>query len=268
MAADFERQHQFTPEKEKPVFHGMLSFPPGEDPGNGRMVEIARKYLQEIGMTRTQFAIVKHLDKDHLHMHIVANRVDNEGKIIGKGLIIERGIKAAQKLTREYKLTPELTKNLQRTHLEALHEPDAYRYRLYQAIKETMPGCRNLTDLEKGLLEQGISTRYRQDRETGARQGISFWIEKYCFQGSKVDPAYSLRNLVKTLELQQHPEQKQEWSNAWQHGGEEALMELLKPGREKDRMAQDLENSPEQEQRHSLRLGLLGTSKLFIHFKF
>src|SRR5882762_2750810 len=47
MAEDFARQHRFTPEKEKPVFHGMLSFPAGENPGDSRMIEIARKYLEE-----------------------------------------------------------------------------------------------------------------------------------------------------------------------------------------------------------------------------
>src|SRR5258708_36272092 len=60
MAADFERQHQFTAEKEKPVFHGILTFPPGEDAGNGGLVEIARTYLQEIGMIRTRCSIGKH----------------------------------------------------------------------------------------------------------------------------------------------------------------------------------------------------------------
>ncbi len=90
MAEDFALQHRFMPEKEKPVFHGMLSFPPGEDPGDELMVRIAREYLQEIGMKRTQFAIVKHTDKAHLHLHIIANRVSDEGKPIGMGLIIER----------------------------------------------------------------------------------------------------------------------------------------------------------------------------------
>lgn len=227
MAVDFERQHSFTPEKEKPVFHGMLSFPAGENPGDARMVEIARQYLQEIGMTRTQFAIVKHTDKEHLHMHIVANRVDYEGQIIGKGLIVERGIKAAQKLTREYKLIPHHTKRLEQTHQEALHEPDAYRYRLYQSIKELLPACKNLVDLEKGLLEQGISMRYRQDRQSGARQGISFRIEQYCFQGSKVDPAYSLKNLERTLELQQRPEQKQDLTQSLKQRPEQDLTQRV-----------------------------------------
>jgi hypothetical protein len=207
MAEDFELQHRFNPVKEKPVFHGMLSFLPGEDPGNALMVEIAQLYLQKIKMSNTQYAIVKHIDKGHLHMHILANRVNNNGEIIGKGLIIERGIKAARELTLEYRLRQEQGKNLDLTHRAALHEPDAKRYRLYEAIYHVLPGCRQIEDLEKGLLLRGITTRYRQDPVTGQRQGISFRIEKMAFGGKQVDPAYSLQNLERTI-LQQKQEEE------------------------------------------------------------
>src|SRR6202000_945609 len=145
---------------------------PGEDPGDEKMVEIARKYLKEIRMSPTQYIMVKHTDRAHLHLHIVANRVSNTGKIVGEGLVIERGIKAARKLTQEYQLRPEMGKRLEMTKFAALHEPDAKRYRLYQAIKEALPVCERLEDLEKKLLEMGISTRYKMDRATGERQGI------------------------------------------------------------------------------------------------
>ena len=43
------------------------------------MVEIARKYLKEIGMMDTQYAVVKHLDTDKRHLHLIANRIDFNG---------------------------------------------------------------------------------------------------------------------------------------------------------------------------------------------
>lgn len=209
MAQDFELQHAWAREKDKPVYHNVLSFPHGEDPGDEKMVEITHKFLQKVGLEYTQCAIVKHLDKAHVHLHIIANRVDNAMEITGKGLIIERGIKAARKLTEEYHLRKDYGKNLGQTNLEALHEPDEKRYRLYQAIREALPACRDMDDLEMRLLEKGISTRYKVDRESGERQGISFRIENYCFQGGRVDRAYTLRGLEKTLELQQELAKRQ-----------------------------------------------------------
>jgi hypothetical protein len=146
------------------------------------MRQVAKEYLHEIEMRNTQYVVVKHADKEHLHMHIVANRIDNDGQIIGKGFIVERGIKAAERLTEKHHLQQEKGKNLDLTNMEALHEPDAKRYKLYQAIRRHLPGCR-LEDLEKRLLAEGITVRYRQDPVSGQRQGISFGIENYKFAG-------------------------------------------------------------------------------------
>jgi hypothetical protein len=210
MAADFEWQHRLMPEKEKPVFHSVLSFPPGEQVTHERLVEIGQKYLQRIGVVNTQYAFVKHTDKPHLHMHIIANKVDNDGYPTGKGLIIERGIKAAQELTREYQLRQEKGKSLEQTHRQALHQPDDIRYRIYEAIKQQLPSCQNLEDLEKALLKQGISVRYREDAKTDQRQGISFRLEQRSFKGSLVDKNYSLKGLEETLALQQRLRQEQQ----------------------------------------------------------
>ena len=199
MEKDFDLQHQFTPEKEKPVFHGVLSFPQGGDPGDEKIVEIARKYLQEIGMVHTQYAMVKHIDKAHLHLHILANKVDNDGKIIKEGLIIRRSIKTAEKLTREYKLQPETGKNLSKMNWEALPEHEAKFYRLYEIIKERLPGCRRIEDLEKRLSERGIETRYRIDARSHERVGISFRFENISFKGSQFGEDYFLKGLERTL---------------------------------------------------------------------
>jgi hypothetical protein len=203
MEKDFELQHQFTPEKDKPVFHGVLSFPHGEDPGDEKTVEIGKRYLEEIGMGNTQYAMIKHTDRAHLHVHILANRVNNDGKIIGQGMIIRRGIKAAQKLTREYALRQETGKNLSMINFEALPEVEAKLYRLYQAIQEKLPECQQFEDLEKRLLEKGITLRYRHDPKTHERVGISFRIENHSFKGSTVDASCSYRALERTLHLNQ-----------------------------------------------------------------
>ena len=202
MAEDFETQHLFEPEKEKPVFHGVLSFPHGEDPGDAKMIEIARKYLEEIEMPNTQYAMIKHTDKEHLHLHVLANRVNNEGVIIGQGLIIERGIKAARKLTQEYGLRPDTGKNLAATNLGRLSEADAKRYRLYKLIQDQLPGCRRVEDLEMRLMEKGVTTRYKVDEVSGKRVGISFRIGNRSFKGSYVDRACSLKKLEMNIAQQ------------------------------------------------------------------
>jgi len=52
MSADFEMQHALRPSLSKVVFHGILSFYPGEKIENEKMVELAREYLQKLSITK------------------------------------------------------------------------------------------------------------------------------------------------------------------------------------------------------------------------
>jgi hypothetical protein len=208
MAEDFLNQQQMRPTKEKACFHSILSFHPREKPSDEIMMEIARKYLDQLGIVNTQFAVSKHTDKAHLHLHIVANMVDNNGKAISDSWVGLRGKKIAQQLTQEYNLIPAIKKNLDLTNLEAMSQSEAEKYKIYQAIAKNLPHCRTMDDLEKRLLAQGIETQYKYKGQTQEKQGISFKIGNVCFKGSQVDRKYSLGGLQKALGQEQRQEQE------------------------------------------------------------
>jgi len=203
MAMDFEAQHQRMATKEKPVFHAVLSFRPGEVLDDKMLVELGEKYIEKMGLSDTQYAFVKHTNKRHLHVHVVANRVDNHGGPTAKGLVVERSMKVAGELTKEYGLQADEGKRLEMINKDAVHEPDLKRYRIYEAIREVLPRCRGMSDLEGALREKGVETRYRIDERTGERQGVSFRLENRSFKGSLVDKEYSLGRLEWRLVQQQ-----------------------------------------------------------------
>lgn len=59
----------------KPVFHAMLSLRPGEFLTTSQWRTAVQKYMADLGFDETnQFVAVMHQDKDHQHVHIVANR--------------------------------------------------------------------------------------------------------------------------------------------------------------------------------------------------
>lgn len=208
MADDFATQAGLRPSKKQACFHAVLSFYPGEKPSDELMAEIGRKYLERIGITNTQFAIAKHTDRAHLHLHIVANMVDNNGQSIKDGWIGLNGKKIAQQLTREYGLVIAEKKSLAQTNLEALSQSEANRYQVYRAILECLPLCRSMDDLAERLKEKGIETIYKYKGQTDERQGVSFRYGEDCFKGSKVDRKFSLHNLEKIMAVQQQVAQK------------------------------------------------------------
>jgi Relaxase/Mobilisation nuclease domain len=210
MARDFEMIHGLRAERSKPVFHGVLDFHRNEPLDDARMVEIARKYLVEIGMTDTQYAIVKHLDTSHRHLHLVANRIDFSGHPIDNFPEVLRSKDAVEKLVREYDLVPQRSKNLRETNFDALDASETRKYAIYRSIKECLPDCKDIEGLEQRLLRLGIDTRYRTDPQTGQKTGISFRYQNEAFKGSDIDRACSLQQLQHKLELRQ---QLTQWEN-------------------------------------------------------
>ncbi|MDE3181777.1 MAG: relaxase/mobilization nuclease domain-containing protein [Bacteroidota bacterium] len=203
MAKDFELQQSMRPSLTKAVFHGIISFYPGEKVEDKMMAKIAREYLAEMKITDTQFAIVKHIDKNHSHLHILANLVNNNGEAIKDNWIGLRGKKIAQKLTKKYGLKEAISKNLALTNLESLNEKEANRYIIYQAILEKLPLSRSIDELKEKLAKENIETLYKYKGQTNELQGISFKIGEFKYKGSEIDRKFSLNNLQKILLQQQ-----------------------------------------------------------------
>lgn len=202
MAHDFEMQKRELPNKHKAVFHGILSFYPGESLTDVEMVKIAKEYLDKIGITDTQYVITKHIDTSHLHLHIVANLVSNKGKAISDSWIGYRGKKVAQELTLKYQLVPAQKKELALTNLQALNTEEATRYEIYTGIQQLLPECNSMEQLSDKLLKLGIEMQYKYKSGTQEVQGVSFKKGTYCFKGSGVDRKYSISGLQKLVQEQ------------------------------------------------------------------
>lgn len=60
----------------KPAFHAMLSLRPGESLTTSQWRTAVQTYMTDLGFDETnQYVAVMHQDKDHQHVHIVANRI-------------------------------------------------------------------------------------------------------------------------------------------------------------------------------------------------
>lgn len=210
MAQDFESIRKLKPNKKKAVFHGILSLYPGEKLSNEKMVEIGRRYLEDLNITNTQFVIAKHFDKKHSHMHVIANLVNLNGESISENWIGLRGKKVAQKLTQEYGLIPATRKDLKNTNLEKLSNEDLTRYQIFSLIDGLLPKCNTLEELAEKLKLEQIQTRYKLKKGSSEVQGISFEKNSLAFKASEVDRRFSYGNLQKYFEKKQKEKIQQE----------------------------------------------------------
>ena len=146
-----------------------------------------------MGITDTQYLLVRHLDQPHPHCHLVYNRVGDHGQTISDRNIKLRNAKVCRELTERFGL--HLAPGKEAVRRERLREPDRTRYEIYDAIKECLPKCRNWNELEGRLKEQGINVRYKYCGSTSQKQGVLFSKNGLEFSGSKVDRAFSFSKL-------------------------------------------------------------------------
>lgn len=195
MVRDFKDQTLLNPRIKNAVGHISLSFSPKDadrltDPV---MAQIAREYMERMGIRNTQFLIVRHTDQAHPHCHIVYNRVGNNGQTISDKNIKIRNSKVCKELTAKYGLY--YPRGKEQVRRERLREPDKTKYAIYDAIRGCLPRCKSWSDLEKRLQERGITTTFKYCGNTDRRQGVLFGMSGYTFSGSKIDRAFSFSKL-------------------------------------------------------------------------
>ena len=195
MVQDFKDQTLLNPRLKNNVGHISLSFSSKDAPRmtDALMTQIAKEYMQKMGITDTQYLLVRHLDQPHPHCHLVYNRVGNNGQTISDKNIKIRNAKVCRELTEKYGLY--LASGKDDVRRERLREPDKTKYEIYDAIKGSLPKCKNWNELEGKLKEQGISVRYKYCGSTDRKQGVLFSKNGFEFSGSKIDRAFNFTKL-------------------------------------------------------------------------
>ena len=190
-------QTGMTPDLKKPVGHIALSYSTVDAPKltDGKMVQLAQEYMREMKITNTQYIIVRHQDREHPHVHIVFNRIDNNGKTISDRNDMYRNEQVCKKLKAKHGLYFAGGKEQVKQH--RLKEPDKSKYEIYTAVKNEIGKSRNWQQLQERLAEKGITVRFKRKGQTDEIQGISFSKGEYTFKGSEIDRSFSFSKLDK-----------------------------------------------------------------------
>lgn len=228
MIRSFAMQRSGRKEIKQPVGHIPISFAP-EDKArmtNDFMVQLAKEYMQEMGIKNTQYIIIRHHNTDNEHLHIVYNRIDNNLKLISVNNDYKRNMKICKKLKDKYNLT--YGKGKDRVKRKKLDNPDKVKYYIYDTIKAILPECKNPADLRFGLKKFRIDLEYKFKRGTNQIEGVSFRYNNIAFKGSQIDRKFSFGNLKK--EFQKNIELLQ------QQASREPLLEMQQPAERKPKV--------------------------------
>lgn len=106
LASEFGISIQLNPHVKRTVYHASLSLLPGQRLNDEQWNALAASYLERMGFTDNQYIVVRHSDRLHDHIHIVASRVRLDGSCVHDGWDYRRSEEIIRQLERDYNLTP------------------------------------------------------------------------------------------------------------------------------------------------------------------
>ncbi|MEJ7692288.1 relaxase/mobilization nuclease domain-containing protein [Daejeonella sp.] len=203
---DFNMQRKMNSELGQAVGHIVLSWS-AKDKDKltpAIMTEHAQEYLYKMKITDTQCLVVQHHDREHPHIHIVYNRVNNDAKTISDQYQRKRNVEVCKQLTLKHGYY--MAKGKAHVNRQQLTGADKTKYELYDIIKGTVMQSKNWKEFESLLKQQGIGLQYKYRSGTTEIQGISFCKGDSKFKGSEIDRNLSYSKLNLQIELNHHQE--------------------------------------------------------------
>ncbi len=216
IAMSFNAQSLMNGNVAKPVGHIALSFSKEDEPRltNCVMGGIALEYMERMGIKDTQFFIARHFDKEHPHVHIAFNRIDNNGNTISDKHERLRSTRICKELTLKYGL--HMANGKEKVKRNRLKEPDKTKYELYDILKAEVSRCGNWDVLVANLKRQGVEVHFSHRGQTNEIQGVVFTKNGYHFNGSKVDRRFSYSKIDAALQSNRCRERKGMMTNEYE----------------------------------------------------
>lgn len=192
----------------KPIAHISLDFSAQdrEKLTNAKMIEIADEYMKKMGYGNTQVLIVRHTDRDHPHIHLIMNRIDFNGKRISDQNERFRSTALCKEITLKHGLY--VSSGKENVKREQLREPDATKYRIYDALVKHVPQSKSWQELRSRLRAERIELGFKTKGSTDQIEGVRFTMNNLSFNGSKVDRQFSYSKIDYALRQNNRAEQQ------------------------------------------------------------
>ncbi|MEG4814499.1 relaxase/mobilization nuclease domain-containing protein [Microcoleus sp. K5-D4] len=209
LAAEFAIARQLRPNLKVAVFHATLSVASTEkledsEENDQRWLAIAANYMKAMEFDNNQYAVVKHSDTEHDHIHIVASRICLDGGVVDDSWDYYKSQETIRQLERNYSLetvTPswETDKRAQTTgeHRQLKSKGNkSVRVQLQDLIDEVSQNHPSMPEFVERLQQQGVEVQVGLTR-TGFSKGISYNLDEVALSGTQLGKAYTFSGLQK-----------------------------------------------------------------------
>ncbi|MCD8455053.1 relaxase/mobilization nuclease domain-containing protein [Tenacibaculum finnmarkense genomovar ulcerans] len=215
--------------RSSPNMHISLNFHKDDILSNKDMLVIATDYLTEMKLVNQPFAVYRHFDKEHPHIHIVTTRIDKKGNYISDSNDQYKSVKATEKIEYKYGLTVakdssyKNIKNLEQSINEYYQGKAALFPIINNAIKVSLKKKpTTYKELDKLLLSYNIIRReitheqkkghcfylLREEEIPKFKKDEKYHIENKFAKGSDLEENYNYNFLLNILESNKQEKQE------------------------------------------------------------
>lgn len=190
-----------------PVLHMAIALHPEEQLDNSQWSDVAARMLQGLGYTDNRYIVIRHTDEPHDHIHVIASRVKNSGKVVRDFREQVRASKIAAELEQEYGLRlvaytreryPVTEKKPSQGEIQFKERTgeESHKQNLKQIIDVAMTGSSSVTEFVSKLDRFGVGVKANIGGDHVS--GISFEFDGRLMKGSTIGPAYSWNGLLES----------------------------------------------------------------------
>jgi hypothetical protein len=208
LGEELSMTRKLNPAISKPVFHISISLNPQESLSKEQWAEVADQYIKEMGFTNNQYLVVQHHDRSHQHIHILANRIDLDGKSVNDWRSKKRTEKILRGIEKDYGLEvlpyswekADRSKSTNQRYGQRTPSVEPIADTLQQVIDKAINNSGNLRDFQAFLQFQGVEVRLRDgDLDLGTASGISYRWNNVCYKSSDLGSLYSASKIIELL---------------------------------------------------------------------
>ncbi len=196
---DFITRAKTNPNLTRCVWHTSLSFQ--DNLTSLQMLTIGKEWMKGMGLDSTQYIIVVHTDTDHSHIHIVANRINDEGWTISDSNNWKRSEALCKELVRKHQLTPVPgERNESRIKREKLKGRDLLKSDINRVVRNVLSRSKSFDEFTTGMTDRGFTCLIKFNSDQTIR-GVSFERDGVSIKASDIHKSLSAKNLAEAIEL-------------------------------------------------------------------
>lgn len=214
---EFSYSRALNPGLKKPVFHVSLSLSRHEEQTEEQWKAIAQDYIEGMDFGECQYAVYRHHDQEHDHIHIVASRTTiSEGNTVSDSWDYLRSENLLRQLEASYNLQvvqPSIGKEERSPttgefrFLERTGNPSV-RFKLQAILKESIAPQQTLPQFIGAIQSRGVSVKL--SRKTAGISGISYGLDGISLSGTHLGRDFTFPGLQKHRKLSYLPSRDDE----------------------------------------------------------